>query len=172
MFSDALGFFRDTVESHERASATIDLIQTDHPLRFLRALERVEDALARISSCEPTMTRVLLRSALLWLAVALLSAAAPEEFDVRVDAGNHDRRESLVILPLPPEAEKWRTVTLREVATDQATPVQVIRVTDPSVAFFIRDLKAHSSRLFRVTRVRKTSSRTSPNARASTTASG
>jgi glycerophosphoryl diester phosphodiesterase len=42
VFSDALGFF-DTVESHERAIRDgIDLIQTDHPLRFLRALERVE----------------------------------------------------------------------------------------------------------------------------------
>jgi glycerophosphoryl diester phosphodiesterase len=42
VFSDALGFF-DTVETHERAIRDgIDLIQTDHPLRFLRALERVE----------------------------------------------------------------------------------------------------------------------------------
>ncbi len=89
---------------------------------------------------------------LVLVSVALLGAAAPEEFDVLVDAGKHDRRESLVILPLPPEAEKWRTVTLREVVTDRATPVQVIRLTDPAVAFFIRDLKAHSSRLFRVTR--------------------
>ena len=44
VFSDALGFF-ETVEAHERAIRDgIDVIQTDHPLRFLRALERVERA--------------------------------------------------------------------------------------------------------------------------------
>ncbi len=44
VFSDALGL-NDTVEAHERAIvAGIDLIQTDHPLRFLRALERAERA--------------------------------------------------------------------------------------------------------------------------------
>jgi len=42
VFSDALGL-NDTVDEHERAiRAGIDLIQTDHPLRFLRALERAE----------------------------------------------------------------------------------------------------------------------------------
>ena len=42
VFSDALGL-HETVEAHEAAiKAGIDLIQTDHPLRFLRALERAE----------------------------------------------------------------------------------------------------------------------------------
>jgi hypothetical protein len=101
------------------------------------------------SSCEFTMNRAL--CPLVLASVALIAAAAPEEFDVAIDAGDHDRRESLVMLQMPPEAKAWKSIRLRDVGTDRTTPVQVIGLTEPVLAFFIRDLKAHSIRTFRMT---------------------
>ncbi len=80
-----------------------------------------------------------------------------DSITLEVSAGDHDRQNSLVSLPLPKSLESYHHFTLTRTDNRQSIPVQLQPGESPSVVWILRDkLSAGAVRMYELTSATKT----------------